>query len=198
MLIAILSYIALWIPTVLYTASGESRDITHQTKIAVTAVAKDVIVALKEMDIHALAALTHPEKGIRFSPYGFVGEADRVMAKDELEKQWKSKAKVFWGLLDATGRPIRRTFKDYYKRFIYDRDFASTKRITINDVQRTNKYTNVFEIYPKGVVVEYYFSGDRDFEELDWRSLRLVFEEFEEVWYLCGIIHDEWTQSSTD
>jgi len=198
MFIAILSYISLFVSTVFFTESGKPSELTHQTKITVAALAQDVVTALKEKDMHALAALTHPEKGIRFSPYGFVGEADRVILKDELDKEWKSKSRVFWGLLDATGRPIRRTFKDYYKRFIYDRDFASTKRITINDIQRTNKYINVFEMYPKGVVVEYYFSGDLDFEELDWRSLRLVFEEFEEVWYLCGIIHDEWTQSSTD
>jgi hypothetical protein len=198
MSIPILSYILLLISTLSHTGSGKPSDLTHQTKITVSALAMDVVTVLKEQDIPALAALTHPEKGIRFSPYGFVGEADRVLLRDELDKQWKSKTRVFWGLLDATGRPIRRTFKEYYKRFIYDRDFASTKRVTINDVQRTNKYTNVFEVYPNGVVVEYYFSGDRDFEELDWRSLRLVFEEFEEVWYLCGIIHDEWTQSSTD
>jgi hypothetical protein len=197
MFIAI-SYIALLVSTVLYTESVKPSDLTHQTKMAVASLAKDVIVALKEEDMHALAALTHPEKGIRFSPYGFVGEADRVIFKDELDKQWKSKTKLFWGLLDATGRPIRRTFKEYYARFIYDRDFSSTKRITINEIQRTNKYVNVSEVYPKGVFVEYYFCGDRDFEELDWRSLRLVFEEFEEVWYLSGIIHDEWTQSSTD
>ncbi len=177
---------------------SDPPDLARQTKITVATLAKDVVTALKEKDMHALAALTHPEKGIRFSPYGFVGEADRVIFRGELDKIWNSRSKVFWGLMDATGRPIRRTFKEYFKRFIYDRDFASTKRITINEIQRTNKYTNVFEMYPQGVVVEYYFSGDREFEELDWRSLRLVFEEFEEVWYLCGIIHDEWTQSSTD
>jgi len=47
------------------------------------------MLQLKEKDMHALAALTHPEKGIRFSPYGFVGEADRVLLKDELDKQRK-------------------------------------------------------------------------------------------------------------
>lgn len=173
-------------------------ELTRETKIAIAAYARDVVTILKEKDIEALAVLTHPEKGIRFSPYGFVGEVDRVLLADELESEWKNKTRVFWGLLDGTGRPIRRSFKEYYQRFIYDRDFASTKRVTVNEIQRTNKYINVFEVYPKGVVVEYYYSGDVDFEELDWRSLRLVFEQYQDVWYLCGIIHDEWTQSSTD
>lgn len=198
MVLCIFTYLSVLTYTAFSVESTKSPDLSRHMKVAISALAKDVVTVLKEKDIQALSSLTHPEKGIRFSPYGFVGKADRVLLKDELDKQWKSRAKVFWGLLDGTGRPIRLTFKEYYNRFIYDRDFALTKRISINDIQRTNKYSNVTEMYPTGVVVEYYFSGDKDFEELDWRSLRLVFEEFEDVWYLCGIIHDEWTQSSTD
>jgi hypothetical protein len=28
---------------------------------------------------------------------------------------------------------------------------------------------------------------------MDWRSLRLVFEEQGGSWYLVGIVHDQWT-----
>jgi (p)ppGpp synthase/HD superfamily hydrolase len=28
---------------------------------------------------------------------------------------------------------------------------------------------------------------------MDWRSLRLVFEKKNDIWYLVGIIHDQWT-----
>jgi hypothetical protein len=28
---------------------------------------------------------------------------------------------------------------------------------------------------------------------MDWESLRLVFQEEGGVWYLVGVIHDEWT-----
>jgi UDP-N-acetyl-2-amino-2-deoxyglucuronate dehydrogenase len=30
-------------------------------------------------------------------------------------------------------------------------------------------------------------------EGMDWRSLRLVFEKKNDIWYLVGIIHDQWT-----
>ena len=33
----------------------------------------------------------------------------------------------------------------------------------------------------------------RDFDGMDWKSLRLVFQEKDNIWYLVGIIHDGWT-----
>jgi (p)ppGpp synthase/HD superfamily hydrolase len=43
-------------------------------------------------------------------------------------------------------------------------------------------------------MVEYHFSGfDPKYEGMDWRSLRLVFEEKDNIWHLVGIIHDQWT-----
>jgi hypothetical protein len=34
---------------------------------------------------------------------------------------------------------------------------------------------------------------DPEYEGMDWRSLRLVFEKKNDIWYLVGIIHDQWT-----
>ena len=42
--------------------------------------------------------------------------------------------------------------------------------------------------------MEYHFPGiDPKFEGMDWRSLRLVFEQKNCTWYLVGIIHAQWT-----
>jgi hypothetical protein len=44
------------------------------------------------------------------------------------------------------------------------------------------------------MVVEYYFPGfDPQYEGMDWRSLRLIFLQDNDVWYLAGIVHDQWT-----
>jgi hypothetical protein len=57
-----------------------------------------------------------------------------------------------------------------------------------------NSLNNSFEIYKDSIIVEYYFSGlDPQYEGMDWRSLRLVFEEKDDIWYIVGIIHDQWT-----
>jgi hypothetical protein len=42
--------------------------------------------------------------------------------------------------------------------------------------------------------VEYYFPGfEAQYEGMDWKSLRLVFEQHQGSWKLVGIIHNEWT-----
>ena len=57
-----------------------------------------------------------------------------------------------------------------------------------------NMLENQFKVYHNPIVVEYYFPGmNPDYGGLDWRSLRLVFEQFEGQWYLVGIINNEWT-----
>lgn len=53
---------------------------------------------------------------------------------------------------------------------------------------------NQFEVYENPIIVEYYFSGfDPEYEGIDWRSLRLVFEQYEGSWKLVGIINNQWT-----
>ena len=53
---------------------------------------------------------------------------------------------------------------------------------------------NQFEIYDNAIVVEYYFPGfNPDYAGMDWESLRLVFEQYENDWKLVGIIHNQWT-----
>jgi hypothetical protein len=57
-----------------------------------------------------------------------------------------------------------------------------------------NSIDNSSEFYPEAKIVEYYFSGfDPQYGGMDWRSLRLVFSELNDTWYLVGVIHDEWT-----
>jgi len=53
---------------------------------------------------------------------------------------------------------------------------------------------NRFEVYPGTIIVEYHFPGeDRELQGLDWKSLSLAFERYENEWYLVGIIHGQWT-----
>ena len=53
---------------------------------------------------------------------------------------------------------------------------------------------NQFEVYDNPIIVEYYFPGfNPEYEGMDWKSLRLVFEQYEDNWYLVGIIHNQWT-----
>lgn len=156
--------------------------------------ASDILAALKGKDMAALSVLVHPVKGVRFSPYGFVGKADRTFDTKGIRKLMNNKKIYFWGFYDATHKPIKRIFRDYYKRFVYDRDYQKANFIAVNHIQRTNRDVNVFDEYKNGVVVDYMFTGEAEFMDLGWRALRLVLEEYDDVWYLVGVIHDEWTE----
>ena len=53
---------------------------------------------------------------------------------------------------------------------------------------------NIKEAYPNGQFVEFHITGlEPKYEGIDWRSLKLVFEDVNGTLYLVGIIHSEWT-----
>ncbi len=164
--------------------------------------AAQAVLALRDHDMAELAALVHPLKGVMFSPYTFVrtlqgapGEADMLFTREQVAGLWPDPTVYHWGYHDGSGLPIDLTFQAYYAEFVYDVDFAQPEEIGFDEfIGQGNTINNIREAYPIGVPVEYYFSGfDPQYGGMDWRSLRLVFEQMDGAWYLVGIVHDEWT-----
>ncbi len=158
--------------------------------------AAQAIKALKDYDLEALSKMVHPEKGVRFTPYAYVeADQDIVFTAPQIKEAGSDDKKYIWGSYDGSGEPIELTFEEYYKKFVYDADFANAKEIAYNEtLGKGNSLDNSKEFYKDAFIVEYHFPGiDPQYQGLDWRSLRLVFEELEGSWYLVGIIHDQWT-----
>ncbi|MCX7682721.1 MAG: hypothetical protein N2508_12290 [Anaerolineae bacterium] len=168
---------------------------TVTTQEVVMARAREVVQALRDRDMERLAALVHPVKGVRFSPYAFVRDSDLVLMPEQLTGALADQRKYIWGVYDGSGLPIEMTFGDYFARFVYDRDYASAEHVSYDRrIGQGSTIDNSLEYYPGGHVVEYHFPGrDPALGGMDWRSLRLVFQEEGGVWYLVGVIHDEWT-----
>ncbi len=155
-----------------------------------------VIEALHDRDLDRLARLVHPTQGIRFSPYAFVHEADILVAVEDVPNLFSKDTVLLWGVYDGSGAPIELTFASYYDQFIYDQDFANAEEIGYDRRigGEGGMINNISDFYPGGVMVEYHFTGfDPDYGGLDWRSLRLVFMQEGDEWFLVGIVHDEWT-----
>lgn len=172
--------------------AGTEKDV----KRIIESRSREVIRAIKNKDMSKLSSYTHPDKGVRFSPYGYVDtEKDRVYTAAQLAGLVSDGTKYIWGAYDGSGEPIELTFEEYYDKFVYDKDFAAAEEVGYNRIiGRGNTLNNIFEVYPKAIVVEYHFSGfDPQYSGMDWRSLRLVFEEKGGAWYLIGIVHDQWT-----
>jgi len=138
----------------------------------------------------------HPDKGLSFTPYSYIDENNNITIKaGDLPKAMSDNTKRVWGAYDGTGDPINLTFKEYFNEFVYDHDFLEAPQIVFNQVVlRGNSLHNVREVHPKGVFIEYHFPGfDVQYNGMDWESLRLVFEQKDNTWYLVRIIHDQWT-----
>lgn len=164
--------------------------------------AAQAIMAIRDHDLAELAELVHPVKGVTFSPYTYVrplqgapGEADMVFSRSQLQGLWSDPTVYHWGTFDGSGEPIDLDFRDYYARFVYDVDFAQPDVIGFDaTIGQGNTINNIATVYPIAKTVEYHFEGfDPQYAGMDWRSLRLVLEEYEGAWYVVGIVHDEWT-----
>jgi hypothetical protein len=164
-------------------------------KTQVLAQSKRVVAALKNKDMKRLATLIHPQKGVRFSPYGYVDtEKDLVFKSSQIPSLMLTRRTHNWGAADGTGDQINLGFPAYFNKFVYDKDFARAPQIVYNRIAKQgNTIVNVAEAYKNAKFVEYHFPGTKKYDGMDWRSLRLVFEKSGTNWYLVGICHDQWT-----
>jgi len=161
----------------------------------VLARAGEVVQVLQSQDMALVSAYVHPVQGVRFSPYAFVKDTDLVFPPDQVAGLAVDSNIYSWGNYAGTGEPINLSFPDYYKKFIYDVDFANAPQVSLNHrLSGGNSIDNAAEFYPGSMIVEYYFPGfDPQYGGMDWRSLKLVFSQADGSWDLVGIIHDEWT-----
>ncbi|KXZ40554.1 hypothetical protein SAMN05661008_00748 [Alkalithermobacter thermoalcaliphilus JW-YL-7 = DSM 7308] len=156
----------------------------------------EAIKALSKKDMKTLSNIVHPTKGVRFTPYTYVDvERDLVFDKEKISNFFSDENVYMWGYFDGTGDEIKLKPSEYYERFIYSKDFINAEKIGYNEVLSFgNMLENQFKVYDDPIIVEYYFSGfNPEYAGMDWRSLRLVFEEYKGNWYLVGIINNEWT-----
>ena len=173
---------------VLILAIGAAGVFAQNQKADVLKVSSQVVKALKAKDMNKLAAFVHPTKGVRISPYSYVGKEDLVFKAGELKTLLQSKKVYKWGTYDESEEPIKMTFAEYFGKFVYDYDFAKPDKINYNLKQNNGiMVANIGEFYPKGVEVEYFFEGT---DEKMYGSLRLVYEKQGPKWYLVGIVRD--------
>ena len=155
---------------------------------------QSLLRAIKEKNFKVFAEYIHPEKGIRFSMYGFVSVAeDKFFSKNDFIKYFPTNTVFTWGKQDGSGFPFRASIKDYITKWVFAKDF-SIANVTINKFQAEgNSLNNLNEIYPNTDFVENYIKGTPKNSELDWKTLRFVFEELNGKYYLVAVINDQWT-----
>jgi hypothetical protein len=176
-----------------------SNNVKEEEEPAPAATAQEaaaaVISALKQSDMKTLSAYIHPEKGLLFSPYAHIETATaKVFPADGLPALIDSTV-YNWGSYDGSGDPIDLTFKQYYDKFVYDKDFIEAETVGVDEIKgEGNTIVNIEDVFPNSYVMDYYFSGfDPQYNGMDWESLILVLEELNGAWYVSAIVHSQWT-----
>lgn len=154
----------------------------------------EVLQALKNKDYKTFATFIHPEKGISFSMYGFVNpKEDRHFSKDDFEKFQPTKTLFTWGDQDGSGDPYKATINDYFAKWVFSKDFTASQYSLNKFLGGGNSLNNLNEIYPGKDFTENYIKGTEKNGEMDWKTIRLVFEEFQGKEYLIAVVNDQWT-----
>jgi len=167
-----------------------------EKKLTSVEVADQAVEALKNKDMKKLATYIHPNKGVLFSPYGYIDLATaQVISSSRVAELLENDQVYTWGQYDGSGENIDLTFRDYFDRFVYDQDYLHAEEKAENKrLGQGNTIDNITKVFPDSTVVEYHFPGfDPQYGGMDWRSLRVVLEEVEGRWYVVALVHDEWT-----
>lgn len=164
--------------------------------LTVGVLSKQAMVAIKNKDSIALSGFMDPTgPGLRFSPYTFVNPSDKIFTRTQVRNLFSDRDQYLWGYKAGSGAPINLTFTNYYPEFVYSKDFVNAPQVSVTQpIGHGNMVNNVADFYAGSITAEYHFPGfDPTLQGMDWQSLKLVFQQKNNNWYLVGIVHDQWT-----
>ena len=158
--------------------------------------AKEVLTALKQKDYQIFSTFIHPALSVRFSPYGYIDTINNLkFSKTNFIENSKKQGKLKWGNYDGSGDEIVLSINEYFAKFVYNADFLNAEKTSLNKmIGSGNSLNNLEDIYKDCDFTESYFPGfDKKYNGMDWCSLRLIFKNYNDKYYLVGVVHDQWT-----
>lgn len=176
-----------------HSSTPFSTDISNQT---LSQQALRIQRALANKDFSRITDDIHPTRGVRFSMYAYVRpETDKVFSRAQYAQYLQqSNIRFTWGEKDGTGDILITPLPDYLRTWVNASVFDHNPTISINNSQAMgNSINNLSKIYQSSDFVEFYSNGSEKYGEMDWRAMRLVFEEYQGKRYLVAIINDQWT-----
>ncbi len=157
--------------------------------------AQRIQTALANGDYDRIITDIHPMRGVRFSMYAYVRpESDKVFSRAQFAQYLKEpKIRFTWGDLDGTGELLIIPLPTYLNTWVDAKKFNNSQ-MTVNHFEsRGNMINNVKNIYQHSDVVDFYYKGTDEYSGMDWRGMRLVFDDYQGQRYLVAIINDQWT-----
>lgn len=173
------------------TAQASDKQLTEQ--------AIRIKDALATGDYAAITEDIHPIDGVRFSMYAYVRpDKDKTFSQEQFAQYLKqSKIRFTWGQKDGTGDLLITPLPAYLQTWVNASRFYKDQQavtISVNESKAIgNSINNLQDVYPDADYVEFYHNGSETYSGLDWRALRLVFDEYQGKRYLVAVISDQWT-----
>lgn len=176
-----------------HSSTPISSDISQQT---LRQQALRIQRALVNKDFSRITNDIHPTRGVRFSMYAYIRpETDKVFSRGQYAQYLQqSNIRFTWGEKDGTGDLLITPLPDYLSNWVAASAFDQNAEISINSSKAMgNSINNLNKIYQNSDFVEFYSNGSEKYSGMDWRAMRLVFEEYQGKRYLVAVINDQWT-----
>jgi hypothetical protein len=149
------------------------------------------------MDIDAVAQYINQQRGLLFSPYGYIDRTTAlIFDAKQIRNAWRENRTYQWGHYDGSGEPIRMSIKDYFKNFVIDRNYLGRANIVTGPLKaQGNSIVNIREQFPDAIIAQFHVPGrDVKFSGMDWTTLYCVLvPDQQKGWSLIALVHDQWT-----
>lgn len=175
------------------TATTPATPIKNQQSLINQA--KHIQSALARGQFNKIINDIHPKRGVRFSMYAYVQpKKDKVFSRAQFAQYLKeSKIRFTWGERDGIGDLLVIPLPQYLNRWVNAKTFNDSE-ILVNTFKGSgNSINNIKKVYPNADIVEFYHAGTEEYGGMDWRVMRLVFENYQGKRYLVAIVNDQWT-----
>ncbi len=165
-----------------------------EAKKQMTTRASIVRGALARRDMKTLTRLVHPIKGLRFPSGcgrgGALGPGPKFTLS-QVPDLLKNAKKYDWGTDGESDEPVKLTFTERYDH-LWNKRFKTPTETNYNTLKsRPLNYVNGLDkAFPGAVCVEFYSKGTEKFGGMNWASLWLVFEPYNDGWRLTAILND--------
>ena len=157
-----------------------------------------VLDCISNNDYQALSSFVHPEFGVVFSPCATITlTTNRRFTVEQVAAFSEDNDFYVWGVRDGSGEPIERTPAEYFEEFVNFRDFSSAPIVGVNYIVRSgNALENITDVFSDVQFVDFHYpNGDKNsVSEQKWATLRLGFEEHNDIMWLTVVLRSVWTE----
>ena len=173
----------------------ESNHLSN--KDIILKIAKEIIDLLHIRNFSALNNYINDSYGLRFSPYYYFEDTDKIFSKYEFLNLNYNK-KYNWGYYQGRDGSIILNFIEYYQMYLYNNPYKFADQISYNKIIHSFIREDVLlkelaRLRENNMnFVEFFYNG-RERSGTIGSSIRLIFRVISGKVYLVAIISDPWT-----